>query len=127
MANSIVYIARTPNLRYEKSFTTDFPIDHINGVENLRGRNVDAEDRKVHVQPVQDASIWDLDVHGFCFLQAATVLDPDLVYTDRKDLQPAFWYQIEAILHERFPQYSRIEAFDLKVRSVAQSDTKYSD
>lgn len=115
METSIRYVARTPILQREKAFSTDFPIDHVVGVENIRARNVEPEDHAVTVEAVEDPSQWKLDVHGFCFLKSETHIDPDKLYKNKKDVQAAYWYEIEAILHEHFPQYSRFEAFDLKV------------
>lgn len=118
METSIRYIGRGEVLRTEKAFTTDFPIDHVVGLEGIRARNTEPEDHDVTVRPIADPNDWDLDVHGFCILRGVkTNIDPDKAYESRKDVQDSYWYEIEAILHDKFPRYSRIEAFDLKVRT----------
>ena len=71
------------------------------------------------VTAIEDPSDWKLDVHGFCILHAETHLNPHDVYTKKKEVQAAYWYEIEAILHMHFLQYSRIESFDLTVRAIA--------
>jgi hypothetical protein len=112
METTILYAARTPNLETEKAFSTDFPVDHVKGAirSNTRG-----DMRSITVNPIEEPSDFKLDVHGFCILEGETQLDLDKVYTDKAALSPGYWYQIEAILHKAFPQYSRIEAFDFTV------------
>lgn len=115
MKSEIQYIVRKPEPWVEKAFTTDYPIDHVKGVEGIRTRNIDWEPRQVIVEEITDLSFWKLDVHGFCFLRAETHIDPDKAYKDKNQVKDAFWYELEAILHEHFPLYSRIEAFDITV------------
>jgi hypothetical protein len=112
METSIRYLARSPIFEKEKAFSTDFPVDHVEGA---RRTNNEADDRLVTVAEIKNSSQWKLDVHGFCLLHADTHLDRKDVYTKKKEIQNAYWYEIEAILHENFPQYSRIEGFDLTV------------
>lgn len=112
METHVRYLARSPIFEIEKAFSTDYPVDHVEGA---RRTNHEADDRPVTVAAVEDPSHWKLDVHGFCFLHAETHLNPNDVYTKKKEVQDAFWYEIEAILHKHFPQYSRIESFDLTV------------
>ncbi|KAG9250322.1 putative CmcJ-like methyltransferase [Emericellopsis atlantica] len=116
METHIQYIIRDPILRVEKAFTTDFPIDHVNGVEGIRMQNIHWEKRQVIVEEIVDPRSWKLDVHGFCFLRAETRLDPEKAYKQKDEVKDAFWHEIEAILHHHFPQYSRIEAFDFTLR-----------
>jgi hypothetical protein len=112
METYVRYLARSPIFEKEKAFSTDFPVDHVEGA---RRTNHEADDRLVTVTAIKNPSQWDLDVHGFCFLHAETHLDRNDVYTRKKEVQDAYWYEIEAILHRNFPQYSRIESFDLTV------------
>ena len=115
METEIQYIVRKPGPLVEKAFTTDYPIDHVKGVEGIRSRNIDWESRQVTVEEISDPSFWKLDVHGFCFLRAETHIDPDKAYRNKDEVKDAYWHEIEAILHEKFPCYSRIEAFDITV------------
>lgn len=73
------------------------------------------------VAAIEDPSHWKLDVHGFCILHAETHLDPNDVCTNKRQVQDAYWYEIEAILHKHFLQYSRIESFDLTVGAPTNS------
>ena len=69
----------------------------------------------VKLHEITDTTHWDLNVHGFCILKAKTHLDPQEVLLRKKDLQKACWYEIEALLHEKFPEYTRIESYDCTV------------
>ncbi|KAK0099269.1 hypothetical protein ONS95_006361 [Cadophora gregata] len=113
METTIQYPARTPNLETEKAFSTDFPVDHVRGA--IRS-NTQSDIRTISVEAIEDPGEWRLDVHGFCILQGEPHLDLEKVYTDKSALSPGYWYEIEAILHKAFPQYSRIEAFDFTAR-----------
>ncbi|KAK8013183.1 methyltransferase [Apiospora marii] len=113
MEARVKYVARSPLLEKEKSFFVDFPVDHIQGA---RSSNHEPDWQNVEVIPAEDPTGFELDKHGFCFLNAKTQLDIERVYSNKEETQDDYWYQIEAILHEAFPQYSRIECFDLTVR-----------
>ncbi|CAI6073687.1 unnamed protein product [Clonostachys chloroleuca] len=114
MQTSIHYIARTPNLDREKAFTTDFPVDHVEGAVR---QNTKADHRQVLVNAIDQPDRFNLDEHGFCFLRGRQInLDPEKACRDKDSIEQAYWSEIEAILHEQFPQYSRIECFDTTVR-----------
>jgi len=113
METSIHYIARTSNLETEKAFSTDFPVDHVEGA---RRNNTQPDICPKVVTAIEDSKEWNLDIHGFCFLHGKTHLDAHRAYKDKSAVQDAYWHDIEAILHQKFPQYSRIECFDFTVR-----------
>lgn len=110
------YLSRSPIYDKEKAFSTDFPVDHVEGA---RRTNHELDDRLTTVTAISNVSQWKLDVNGFCVLRAETHLSLQDIYTKKRDVQGAYWYEIEAILHRHFPQYSKIEAFDLTVRATA--------
>lgn len=112
MRTSINYTAITPNLELEKAFSTDYHVDHIKGAVRS---NTKTEYHPVSVNEIQEPEKFQLDVHGFCVLHGKTHLDPLNAYKNKSEVEKAYWYEIEAILHENFPQYSRIESFDLTV------------
>lgn len=124
METSIHYIAKTPNLEKEKAFSTDYPVDHVKGA---RRKNIEPDHRRVIVAPIKDTKEWKLDVHGFCFLQGAAEIDPEKAYTDKKAVQDAYFQEIETILHDNFPRYTRIECFDLTVSSMMPSHNADQD
>ncbi|KAI1655691.1 hypothetical protein F4813DRAFT_381965 [Daldinia decipiens] len=113
METSIQYVARTSNLESEKAFSTDIPVDHVEGA---RRGNTRPDHRPVTVTAIENSDEFKLDVYGFCVVHGSTHLDPDLASINKKAVQNAYWHEIEATLHKNFPRYSRIEAFDLTVR-----------
>lgn len=113
METSINYIARNSILETEKAFSTDFPVHHV---KDARQSNIHSEPQPVTVTAIENHEEWKLDTHGFCVLRAHTHLDPHQVYIDKSAVQDAYWNELEAIIHAKFPHYSRIECFDLTVR-----------
>ncbi len=91
METRIKYMARSPIHQTEKAFSTDFPVDHVEGA---RSTNLVADDRPVTVHPIQDPEHWDLDTHGFCIIKAEVHLDLDRVDAHRKEVEISFWYGI---------------------------------
>ncbi len=112
MQTSISYLAQDPIFEREKPFDTDVPVDHIAGARASNHRN---DERDVTVDPVTDPTEWDLEKHGFCFIKAKTELSAEDALTRKREVQKDYWYEIEALLHEHFPQYSRIECYDCTV------------
>lgn len=117
METHVRYIARSPIFDTEKAFHIDFPVDHVK-IPGIRRKNHESDERPVTVTPIEEPNHWKLDVHGFCILREETHLDPHDVYTKKKEIQDAYWHEIEAILHKHFPRYSRIEGFDLTVSMI---------
>lgn len=112
MQTSISYLAQDPIFDKEKPFDTDVPVDHIPGA---RASNHSNDERDVTVIPITDPAEWDLEKHGFCFMKAKTGLKAEDALTRKKEVQQDYWYEIEALLHEKFPFYSRIECYDCTV------------
>lgn len=115
MQTSISYLAQDPIFDREKPFDTDVPVDHIARARASNHRN---DERDVTVFPVTDPAEWDLERHGFCFIKAKTGLKAEDALTRKREVQKDYWYEIEALLHEHFPQYSRIEGYDCTVRCL---------
>jgi len=113
MQTSISYLARDSIFDKEKPFDTDVPVDHI---PHARASNHSNDEQNVAVFPITDSTEWDLEKHGFCFIKAKTTLTAQDAFTRKREVQKGYWFEIEALLHERFPQYSRIECFDCTVR-----------
>lgn len=114
MKTALDYVSRTPILEKEKSFDTDFLVDWIPGA---RRSNIVFEQKDVLVTPILDSEHWDIDQHGFCILKAKTNLSVEKAFEKEKETQKACWYEIEALLHDKFPQHSRIEGYDFTVCS----------
>jgi hypothetical protein len=112
MQTTISYLARDTIFDKEKPFDTDVPVEHI---PHARASNHKNDERDVTVFPVTCPADWDMETHGFCFINADTGLTAEDALTKKKEVQEEYWYEIEALLHERFPQYSRIECYDCTV------------
>lgn len=112
MKTSISYLAQDAIFDKEKPFDTDVPVDHIAGA---RASNHQSDERTVTVYPIINPGEWDLEKHGFCFIKAKTRLNSQDALTRKKEVQKEYWYEIEAVLHDNFPQYSRIECYDCTV------------
>jgi hypothetical protein len=112
MLTTIPYLARDPIFDKERAFDTDYLERNVG---EIRKTNHVFDNQEVTVHDVGSFQGWDLNVHGFCVIKAKTTLSPDDAFNRKKDVQKAYWYEIEAILHERFPEYSRIECYDLTV------------
>jgi hypothetical protein len=113
---TIAYLARDKIFETEKAFDTDFTVSHVPGA---RRSNHTTEEKWVTVHNITDTSHWDLNTHGFCVIHAETHLDPQDVWTRKKEVQKSYWDQIERLLEDRFPEYSRIESYDLTVRPTS--------
>ncbi|KAJ5464117.1 CmcJ-like methyltransferase [Penicillium sp. IBT 31633x] len=113
MDTHIRYVARSSIFETEKAFTTDFPVDHVEGA---RRTNQEEDHQPVTINCIENPNEWKLDEHGFCFIKAETHVEAPYTLDTRNEIQKSYWQQIEAIVHEKFPQYSRIESFDFTVR-----------
>ena len=112
METSISYLAQHPIFDIEKPFDTDVPVEHIPGARASNHRN---DQRDVTVYPITNPKDWDLEKHGFCFIRAKTNLTADDAFQRKREVQKDYWYELEALLHENFPEYSRIECYDCTV------------
>lgn len=114
---TVAYLARESVFDTVKAFDTDFPVAHIPGAQRT---NLRVDVKNVQVHEITDSTRWDLDTHGFCVIHAKTHLDPRAVWTQKKKMQNEYWDQIERVLEKRFPEYSRIESYDLTVRVLSK-------
>jgi hypothetical protein len=112
METSISYLAQDLIFDIEKPFDTDVPVDHTPGARASNHRN---DERAVTVYAITDPSEWDLEKHGFGFIKAKTGLKAEDALTRKREVQEEYWYEIEALLYENYPQYSRIECYDCTV------------
>jgi hypothetical protein len=115
------YSARSEIFTTEKAFQTDYSVDHVPGA---RGTNHENDVQEVTVSQITNLDQWDLDTHGFCIIKAETSLRSKDAFSRkeafegpgaREEAEKKYWYKIEAILHEKFPEYSRIENYNCTV------------
>lgn len=129
----MAYLARSKIFEIEKAFDTDYPVDHVPGARKTNHEN---DTRQVDVNNMTDMNHWDLDTHGFCILKAQTSPRCNDTFMDReayaqKDLREMshkdYWTEIEALLHNKFPCYSRIDGYDCTVISTFYLDANQAD
>ncbi|KAJ2994000.1 hypothetical protein NUW58_g1671 [Xylaria curta] len=113
LSTTMNYVARLDIFNTEKAFSTDFPVSSVPGA---RRSNHEVEQTTVQVHPIENESQFNIDIHGFCVIKAKTNLDPDQAFANGEEVKRAYWEQIEKILAQKFPEYTRIEGFDFTVR-----------
>lgn len=111
------YLARDELYVREKPFGADFPVDHFPGSQFA---NHIFEVHDVTVHDVRGTEPPSLERNGFCFLKAKTSLTAAEASTSQTPAVTAFFEEIEQVLYERFPGYSRIEVMDFQVSCPAR-------
>ena len=119
------YLARDAIYQKEKPYATDFILEdsdvaltnHVFDFMNLVVRDA---------QPQRDS--FSLQKNGFCFLKAMTSLSNENV-GDEHFLEKTYFDEIEEVLHDKFPEYTRIECLDYQVslsrnREICRLTTK---
>lgn len=105
------YLARDALYQKEKPFTTDF-LPEANHVV-LTNHIFDFMDLVVRDARPQRES-FSLEKQGFCFLKASTNLSSDNA-GDQDFVEKTYFNEIEALLHDKFPEYTRLECLDYQV------------
>lgn len=114
VSTTIQYLARSSLYKTEKPFSTDFEVD--DEFPGALKANYSLSSQSVSVTPIQDDDAFNMDVHGFCVIKAATNLTRYDALNWPRDVEDAYFQELEAILHQTFPQYTRFEAFEFVVR-----------
>lgn len=105
------YLARDALYRKEKPYASDFSVEDSEVV--LTNHIIDFMDSIVSdARPRRES--FSLQLHGFCFLQASTSVDTHNA-GDERFVEETYFDEIEAVLHDKFPEYSRLECLDYQV------------
>lgn len=107
---TLQYLARNELYDTEKPYSADF---EING--NKQSNYILATER-VSVKAIMPRDNFDLDTHGFCIIDAKTKLSVHDALTQPDAVETSYFDEIEVILQERFPEYSRLEGMEFVVR-----------
>ncbi|KAF5000630.1 hypothetical protein FDECE_11167 [Fusarium decemcellulare] len=107
----VPYIARDPLYKEEKLFSCDF--DHG---DSAFARNHKYDRTSITVKELIDPAAFSLDTHGFCVLKAKSSLSPDKALDDKREIEESYSHEIEELLRQHFPEYSRIEMMNVVVR-----------
>ncbi|KAH0387975.1 hypothetical protein KCU92_g1201, partial [Aureobasidium melanogenum] len=110
------YLARDKIYKQEKSFSTDFPVDHIPGA---RGTNGTGDERLVTMRDIRQCPDIKLDTAGFCLVNFHSRFSADdLVYDEEAKF--GYWKEIQQLILSTFPEYKRVECHDLTIRRRAE-------
>ena len=112
---TIQYLARDELYDTEKPYSADFEIE---GNSNNKASNYVLSTESVSIHAMERLNEFDLDTHGFCTINAKTNLSVHDALTQPGAVEAAYFDEIEAILHHRFPEYSRFEGLDFVVRAL---------
>ncbi len=104
------YIARDPLYNVEKPYSSDF--DHGGLIKPCNHR---FDPTTVDVKDIVDRQSFNLDQNGFCVMKARTNLSAEEALADKARIEDEYANEIEALLHQRFPEYSRIETINVIV------------
>jgi hypothetical protein len=112
VSTNLQYLARNKLYDTEKPYSADFEIEEQDGI---RKSNYIISTEPVFVNAIQPSDNFDLNTHGFCIIKAKTNLRVDDALTQPEAVETAYFDEIEAIIHEHFPEYSRLEGMEFVV------------
>ncbi|KAI1391820.1 uncharacterized protein F4822DRAFT_388518 [Hypoxylon trugodes] len=105
----------------EKPYNTDFAVGHIPGADESNHR---FDYQNLLITDAQSSRRnFNLDRHGFCFLQGTTSVTPNTA-DDDEYIKEVYFPEIERILHKALPGYERIDYLDHLVRIRDESFPK---
>jgi hypothetical protein len=113
------YLARHEIFDREKPFGADFPVDHFQGGQLA---NHIYDNQAITVHDIRRGKPPALDLNGFCFIRAPTSLRAAEATNLRSPPVEKYLGEIERILYEAFPEYSRIEIMDFQVCCWTQDE-----
>ena len=108
---TIHYLARDMLYRVEKPYYADFEIDHRTG----KTTNQIYHSQEVFIRSIMNPSEFNINTHGFCIIEADSVLNVQDIIRRPQQVEEAYFSEIEALLLEKFPEYSRLEGMELVV------------
>lgn len=113
---TVQYLARNERYKTEKPYAADFEINEQTGAQKT---NHIFSAQRVSITTIEAPDDFDIDTHGFCVVKAKTDLKPEDALKKPQEVEAAYLNEVKAILHKRFPEYSRIEGIDFVVSARA--------
>ncbi|KAI1313742.1 putative CmcJ-like methyltransferase [Xylaria venustula] len=113
LKTKVRYLARNDLYSVEKPYSADFAVDESNGAKRS---NIITTDHNVRVSPVTSRDVFDLNINGFCLLNGDTALTLEDALDKPEEAELAYQAELERILHNNFPEYTRFEGLDFVVR-----------
>lgn len=113
VVSTISYLAHDKLWDTEKPYIADFPLD---GIEGATWTNQILHKHPTTIRDVRGIDReFTLDRNGFCFMRGSTSLTAEAALQDSKSCEESYFEEIESLMQDRFPMYSRFECFDLTV------------
>jgi hypothetical protein len=107
---TLQYLARNRLYETEKPYSADFEIEEHNGAKKT---NYILATQPMTVNAIQPSDKFDLDTHGFCIINAKLNLQVQDALTKPKAVESAYLNEIEAIFHDHFLEYRRLEGMEI--------------
>lgn len=109
----MTFLARNELYQTEKPYTTDFPVDDIEGAK-MTNQIFDTQPVLFHDARVAKEPLT-LDQNGFCFVKAKTSLKAEEATPEKTELMEQYLQEVAGILQEKFPQYKEVKSLDFQV------------
>ena len=119
---TIQYLARNELYETEKPYAADFEVNEQTGAQKT---NHIFLAQRVWINTIEAPDDFDIDTHGFCVIKAKTNLKPEAALKNPREVEAAYMNEVKAILHRRFPEYSRLEGIDFVVSARASLQPLY--
>ena len=112
----IVHIARDALYKTEKPYAADFSAPGKSSNHIFEVRNVVMKDARL------SRNNFTLDKNGFCLLECPISATFESLSSDESDSDIlAYYQQMEALVLERFPEYSRVVVLEHQVPAPCKS------
>lgn len=109
----MTFLARNELYQTEKPYTTDFPVDDIEGAK-MTNQLFDTQPVIFHDARVAKEPLT-LDQNGFCFIKAKTSLQAEDATPEKTALMEQYLQEVADILQDKFPQYKEVKSLDFQV------------
>lgn len=118
VGSKLQYLARDKLYEVEKPYSVEYEIEDSIGVKST---NYILATEPVTIHAIGPSDTFELDTNGFCVVKAKTNLNVQDALTRPEAVESDYVSQVKAILHERFPEYEKIEVFEFVVCTVQVS------
>jgi len=108
---SIQYLARDKLYNLEKPYAADFLVDEESAVRS----NYLIKSVPTTVTPIQPSDNFDLDTNGFCRIKTQLHTQVEDILSRSQNVEFAYFEEIETMLKEHFPEYTRFEGIEFVV------------
>lgn len=115
MNTFLSYLARDELYEKEKSFSTDFAVDHIPGARATNGKT---DERLVSMHDIHTSKDITFDTAGFCLANFHSQFSADDLVNNGEEAKLGYWKEIQQLILSTFPEYKKVECYDLTVRIV---------